>query len=162
LQLLGYPRLERHVRIDITLEIDPRRDLDEFKAAIDDAEDGALRHEECRPALSLGKLGVVADLLDAADELPVTSLLGNGERAIAGLQFETARGEGSAEHHVLGVLADVDETAHADDLGAEAADVDTASRIDFRERKEGDVEAAAVVEVELVRLIDDRIVVLRS
>src|SRR5205085_12161681 len=47
-----------------------------------------------------------------------------------------------------------DEAADADDPVAEAADVHVAFRVHLREREEREVEAAAVVEVELRRLLD--------
>ena len=62
----------------------------------------------------------------------------------------------------LRVLADVDEAADADDLVGEAADVDVAVAVDLGEGQEREVEPAAVVEVELVGLVDHRVVVLRG
>jgi hypothetical protein len=69
---------------------------------------------------------------------------------------EPAGGEGAAEHHLARVLADVHEAADADDLAVEAADVDVAACVDLREGQEGEVETAAVVEIELVGLVDHR------
>ena len=76
--------------------------------------------------------------------------------------LEPAGREGAAEDHALGVLADVDEAADADDLVAEPADVDVARRIDLGEGQEGEIEPAAVIEVELVGLVDHGVVVLRG
>ena len=55
------------------------------------------------------------------------------------------------------VLADVDEAAGAGKARAEAADVDVALRVDLRHAEAGQVEAAAVVEVELLVLVDHRL-----
>ena len=63
---------------------------------------------------------------------------------------------------VFGVLADIDETARADDLVAEAADIDVARLVDLGEGQKGEIEAAAVVEIELVGLIDHRLIVARQ
>ena len=82
--------------------------------------------------------------------------------AVLPLHVEPARGERAAEDHALRVLADVDEPADADDLVAEAADVHVAVRVDFREREEREIETAAIVEVELRRLLDHRGEVLRA
>ena len=68
-----------------------------------------------------------------------------------------ARREGAEKHHLLGVLADVDEAAGARQPGAELADVDAALAVGLRHAEEGHVEPAAVVEVELRRLIDQRL-----
>ena len=56
----------------------------------------------------------------------------------------------------LGALADVDEAAGAGQPRAEAGDVEIAVPVDLGEAEEGAVEPAAVVEVELVGLVDDR------
>ena len=57
----------------------------------------------------------------------------------------------------MGVLADVDEPAGAGQLGTEPAGVDVAVPVDLGEAEEGLVEAAAVVEVEHARLVQDRL-----
>ena len=62
--------------------------------------------------------------------------------------------EGADEHHLLGVLADVDEAAGAGEARAELADVEIALLVRLGETKERGVEPAAVVEVELVGLVD--------
>ncbi len=49
-----------------------------------------------------------------------------------------------------------------DDRVAEAADVDVAAGIHFREGEEGDIESATIVEIELVGLVDHGVVVLRA
>ena len=84
------------------------------------------------------------------------------KRAVDAGDLEAARREGAAEDHVLGVLADIDEAADADDLVGETADVDVAGRIDLAERQEREIEAAAVIEIELIALVDQRVVVLRG
>ena len=55
--------------------------------------------------------------------------------------------------------ADVREAARPADPALERVDVDVALRVDLGEREAGDVEPAAVVEVEHVRLVDHRLVV---
>ena len=65
--------------------------------------------------------------------------------------------ERADEDDLLGVLADVDEAAGAGELRAELADIEVAVPVDLGEPEEGRVQAAAVVEVELVGLVDDRL-----
>ncbi len=65
--------------------------------------------------------------------------------------------EGTHEVHGLGVLADVDESARPSKLGAEPTHVHVPLCIHFSQPKEGLVEATAVIEVELVGLVDDRL-----
>ena len=57
----------------------------------------------------------------------------------------------------LRVLADVDEAAGAGQPRAELADVEVAFAVGLRQAEERDVQPAAVVEVELVGLVDDRL-----
>ena len=59
-----------------------------------------------------------------------------------------------ANEHAAGALADVDEAAGARQPRTEAADVDVAVRVDLRHAEARHVEAAAVVEVELLVLVD--------
>ena len=61
------------------------------------------------------------------------------------------------EEHAAGGLADVDEAAGADEPPAEAADVDVAPAVGLRHAEERLVQPPAVVEVELVGLVDDRL-----
>ena len=63
---------------------------------------------------------------------------------------------------LLGVLADIDEAADTDDLVAKPGKLTLPAWIDLGERQKGDVEAAAIVEIELVGRVDQRIVVLRG
>ena len=70
--------------------------------------------------------------------------------------------ERSTEHDAFRILADVDEPADANDPVAETADVDIALRVYLGERKKGQIESPAIVEIELRRLIDHRRKILRS
>ncbi len=67
---------------------------------------------------------------------------------------QLARRQRAVEHDRAGVLADIDEAAHADDLVAKAAHIHVALGIDLREGQEGEIEPAAIVEIELRRLLD--------
>ena len=64
---------------------------------------------------------------------------------------------GAEEVQRLDVLADVDEPARTGEAPGELADVDVALGVDLGHAQERLVEPAAVVEVELVRLVDDRL-----
>ena len=70
------------------------------------------------------------------------------------LQLLAAGAQRADEHDALGALRDVDEAADARDAPAELADVHVAARVDFGERQDRHVQAAAVVPVELVAGID--------
>src|SRR5262249_2225032 len=85
----------------------------------------------------------------------------DGERAVDGRDLRLACREGADEHDLLRVLADVDEAARAREARAELRDVEVALAVGLRESEERDVEPASVVEVELIRLVDDRLRVRR-
>ena len=63
------------------------------------------------------------------------------------------------EVDLAGPGADVREAARSADPALEGVDVDVALGVHLGEREAGDVEPAAVVEVEHVRLVDHRLVV---
>ena len=96
-------------------------------------------------------------MLDLGDELADVALPHDGETAVLHLDLERARRERADEHHGLGVLADVDEAAGARQPRTEARHVEIAVPVDLGEAEEGAVEPAAVVEIELIGLVDDRL-----
>ena len=69
--------------------------------------------------------------------------------------LETACRKRAREQQLLGVLRDVDEAAGAGKPSSEAADVDVSLRIGLRHAETGEVETSAIVEVELLVLLDD-------
>ena len=71
--------------------------------------------------------------------------------------LQPASGEGAGEHDLARVLADVDKAAGAGQPAAEAADVDIALGVRLRHAEAGHVQAAAVVEIELLVLLDHRV-----
>ena len=60
---------EGHVRHDVPLDVDPRRDLEQLEAVRADPEHRALGDEDGLPALGARERSIVADLLDLLDEL---------------------------------------------------------------------------------------------
>src|SRR4029077_9333143 len=80
----------------------------------------------------------------------------NAQPAVADDGFG-AGGERPEEEQAAGGLGDVDEAARADEPPAEAADVDVAVSVGLRHAEKGLVQPRAVVEVELVGLVDDRL-----
>src|ERR1700712_1175524 len=96
-------------------------------------------------------------MLDSIDELLTVAIAHDFEAPALDRDIELARVERADKHDLLRALADVDEAARARELGAELADVEIAVAIRLRETQERNVEAAAVVEIELVGLIDDRL-----
>ena len=78
---------------------------------------------------------------------------------VVDVELEALRGERADEVDPPRPRADVREAARAADPALEGVDVDVALGVDLGEREARDVEPAAVVEVEHVRLVDHRLVV---
>ena len=144
------------MRDDIALGIESGRDLDQLQAVAADPEHGALGDKERDLAAFARHARAVANLFELRDEFLVPSLSANDRLAALPIDVEIAGRERAAEHDALGVLTDVDEAARADDPVAESADIDIALRIDLCERKEREVQSAAVIKIELRRLFDHR------
>src|SRR6266550_678989 len=142
---MRHERPKPHVGDHVALDIEPGGDLDQFECLRSDAEHGTLGHEE-RDLSSLTTHARIANLFKLGNKFPVATLLANDGLAIVPPDVEIARGERAAEDHALRVLRDVDEAADTDNLVAEAAHVNIALGVDFRERQKREIETAAVVE----------------
>ena len=94
-------------------------------------------------------------VLDLTDELLHVAIVDDAQTAVLDRDLEAAGREGADEYHLLGILADVDEAAGARQTRAELADVQIALLVRLGEAEKGRVEAAAVIEVELIGLVDD-------
>ena len=96
-------------------------------------------------------------MLDLGDEFLRLAFLQNAQPAVLDADHQPAGGERADEHDGLRVLADVDEAAGAREPRPELRHVEVALAVGLREPEERDIEPAAVVEVELVGLVDDRL-----
>src|SRR5262249_39652761 len=96
-------------------------------------------------------------MLDLADEFRARAFAVDPQPAVGGRYLELVRRERSDEYDLLRVLADVDEAAGSGEAWPELRDVEVSLAVGLRESEERDVAPAAVVEVELVRLVDDRL-----
>ncbi len=96
-------------------------------------------------------------MLDLVDELAHRAFVDDAQEPIADCDLQPARGERPGEYHLARVLADVDEAARAGQDRAEFADVQVAVTIRLRQSEHRHIESAAIVEIELVRLVDHRL-----
>src|SRR5207253_11468723 len=96
------------------------------------------------------------DLLYPADELRPRALVHDFQLPLPDHDLRP-RGERPKEVDRLRILADVDEAAGPGELGPEAADVHVALAVGLGHAQERLVEPSAVVEIELGRLVDDRL-----
>ena len=133
----------------------PGRDLDEFHAVRRPPEHAALGHIE--DSLSdFGRVGAAeGDLLDLVDEFRGLAFPDDAQLAVRYRDIEASGREGAGKDKSLGALRDIDEAAGAGDAAAEAADVDVAFAVGLRHAEARKIEPAAVIEIELLVLLDD-------
>src|SRR6185369_1298628 len=149
-----------HLAQYVALQVDARRNLDQLQPArVGQAQYAAFGDIQDALAAAAGFPATEGAVLDLTDELAHRAFAGDANLAAFELHRQVASREGADEHHGLGVLADVDEAAGAGQARTELADVEVALGIRLSEPQHGQVQAAAVVEVELVRLVDHRLAV---
>ena len=78
----------------------------------------------------------------------------DSQRTVVNLNLETTSGKRPHEQHRAAVLRDIDEAACARQLGSETADVDIATRVTFGQTQDGQVQASAIVKIELLVRVD--------
>ena len=81
----------------------------------------------------------------------------DGQLAVGQRNALASRAEGADKDHLLGILADVDEAAGAGKLGTEFADVEIARAVDLGKAEKCRIETAAIIEIELIGLVDHRL-----
>src|SRR2546425_10522183 len=116
-------RTERKPLQDIAIEIYAGRHLHQREPCRFEPENAALRYID---HLLLGGLRVRSaegDLPDPLDELRGLAFPDDAESPVVQCDLEPARGEGAHEHHLLGVLTDIDESTTPWNTGAELASV---------------------------------------
>src|SRR4029453_14304085 len=148
-------RRESHLREDVALDVDARRNFHQFHAARSTPEHAALRDVQDRLALLGGIRAVERDLLDPAHKLLAVALAHDAKHSIVDRDFKPAGSERTCEHDPARVLADVDKAAGAGESRAEATDVDVAVGVDLSHPKTRHVKPAAIVEIELLALLDN-------
>ena len=94
-------------------------------------------------------------MLDLMHELLQVAILDDPQTSILDRHLQAAGHESADEHHLLGILADVDEAAGAGETWAEFADVQIALLVRLGKTEKRGIKAAAIVEVELIGLVDD-------
>ena len=103
-----------------------------------------------------------SNLADLIDEFLDSPFMGDDQFAVTDFFAQAFSREGTAEDDFMRVLGDVDETATAGDAVFELTDIDIAFGVTFSHAQESHVQPAAIVKVELIRMVDDCIGVGRS
>ena len=142
---------------NVLLQIHAGSDLDQLKPFFVQTEDAALGDVEGRLLAPYRVAAAVGTVLDLLHELVGDPFLENLQLPVLDLNLELPGAESADENDLLGVLADVDESARARDLRPEFADVQVAFPVGLGKAKEGDIKSAAIVKIELVGLVDQRL-----
>src|SRR3954452_8319158 len=96
---------------NVTLYVDPRRDLDELHSFGRTAQHAPFRHIEYGLTRLAGVAAAERYLLHSVHELAAAAFLDDTELPVLHPDLQPACGEGSGEHQFARVLADVDEAA---------------------------------------------------
>ena len=150
-------RPERHPGQNVALQVDAGRDLDQLQAGGRQPEDAALGDVQDGLAGLDGGRAAERDVVDLFDELGRPGIPFDHQLAIRNPDLRVAGHERPHEHHLFGVLADVDEAARTGQPRPELAHVQVAVPVGLGQAQHGQVQPAAVVEVELGRLVDQRV-----
>ena len=129
LEILCDDRAYRHMGADVLFKINARGDLDQLQPLGGEPEDRPLGEVHHRDAAVQRGFGAEGDLLDRGEEFINPALLIDHQLTVFNMGLEPAGGEGAAEEDLLGVLADVDKTTAAGQLGTELRDVDVARAV---------------------------------
>src|SRR6185369_14764005 len=131
--------------------------FDEFEPAGRQLEHATLRHIDDGLIAALCIVTAERHLLDFLDELPRPAFTDDLQFTVLDGDFEATDSECTGVDDGAGVLANVDKTAAAIETSAEAARVYVAFLVALGHAEARHVEAAAVVEIEHLVLIDDRV-----
>ena len=155
---VGHAGPEAHLTEDLTFHVDAGCDLDEHEPVVLEREHRPFGDVADLLSALARQPAVERDLADLRHELAEAALVRDPDPAVD-LDLETPRGQRADEVDLARPRADVREAARPANPPLEGVDVDVALLVHLRERQAGDIEPAAVVEIEHVRLVDHRLVV---
>ena len=155
-------RLKIHPRQNFALDVDAWSNLDQRQPLRSKFEYTALRHVEHRLVALYCVVAGKRPVLNVTNELVHVAIIDDAQTAVLDRNLQAARRKSADEHHLLGILADVDEAAGARKTRPEFADIQIALLVRLGETQKCRVEPAAIIEIELVGLVDDGLCVDRG
>ena len=155
-------RLKRQKGENVTLEIHSRGYFGEDQPGRPKFEHAALG--DIRDVLSpiVGNLGAECDLTHVFDELAEAALLFDYQDSVLDHRVQTAAGERSQEHNVVGSLGQVDRPTTPCQTITKPTHVHIARSVTLGHSEEDCVQTAAVDEIECRGVVKHRLVVHRS
>src|SRR5262245_61146012 len=112
-------RLELHPGQDVAPDVDAGSNLDQLQAVGGKLEHAAFRDVEDGLTAFRRILAGKRPVLDVEDELLQLAVFDDAQATVLDPNLEASSRKGADEHHLLGILADVDEAAGAGKAGAE-------------------------------------------
>ena len=157
LQRMADHWFEGHFSKDIPIHIHARGNLHQFHAlhrqrkhaAFGDIQDGLFFFD--------GISAAECDMFHLLEKFMNFTLFFDSEPTPVHGYLKAAGGESAYEYDLLGILADVDESAGSGQLGSKLTDVEITVLVRLGQPEKGQIQPTPVVEVELRRLIDDRL-----
>src|SRR5271156_1896054 len=152
-----------HLREDITFYVDSRCSLNQFQpTGFVASENGALGDVKRPLAIAGSKRPRISHLADPTDKLFLCTFALNNGAAAGPVDVEPTCCESAAENHAFGILTDIDEAPRPYDTVTKATDIYVAAFINLSKREEGKVKAPAVVEIELIGLVNHGVIIAPS
>ena len=149
-------RLEFHLGDDIFLQVHSWRDLSQGQAFRPHFEHGALGDIENLLAFFPGVFAGERYMADFRNHFFRFAFADDLQFAVFDRDFQSRGGQCTAENDPFGILGDVDEAARSGNPRTKFRYVDIADFVQFRHAEAGQVQTAAVIEIELAGVIDDR------
>ena len=146
-------RREAHLVEDVFLEVDARGDFGQVDTVFFHFEYGTFCDVEDMLFMFTGIVAAEGDVTDFGNEFLDFPFLQDVQFTVFDFFAEFPCRKGPAEDDVLRILGDVDEAAAAGNARTEFGYVDIAFFIAFGQAQAGQVQAAAIVEVELCSLV---------
>ena len=104
-------------------------------------------------------IAVECDLFNVFQEFFLFTFLSDNYFTIFNFYFQTAGCESTAEEYFVCVLSDVDEAAATSDSRTESGNVDVTMTVTFSQTQVAQIQTAAIIEVELITLIQQSVCV---
>src|SRR5215472_10829182 len=152
---MTHDRFEIHPVEDVALDVDARSNLDQLEPLFREPKYAALGDVEDFLVILRSKRARECTMFDFLDELLRPTIPLNQQLAVHYRDFEVSGRERAEKIYLLRILADVDETAGTGETRSEFRHVEVSLLVGLRQSKKCSVKAPAVVEVELVRHVDD-------
>jgi hypothetical protein len=140
---------EIHLVENVLLQIDARSNFNQLQAFCRQVEDAALSNVE-HGLTPLGSLRATERaVFDLLNKLLGLAILKNLQLTFVDRNLQITGGKSADKNNFFGVLRDIDKTTGTSQTRAKFGDIQVALLVGLRQAEEGNVEATALIKVEL-------------